>query len=154
MRVRSAEDLPPHLRDQVSAALATESPTTHDPAHRKYRNEPVIRDGKRFDSKLEADFYDLLCSAWTAGHVRWFVRQVPFELQGGVKYRADFCVFWRVVDPVTQADHGHSRIEVVDCKGVITQESINKLKQVQEAYGVTVQLVERDGGRLRMRPWR
>jgi hypothetical protein len=151
MRYKSISELPLALRAQVQHI---ETPTTAGSAPRKYRNEPAYRDGKRFDSKLEADFYDLFTNAWHAGQLRWFVRQVTFELQGGVKYRADFVVFWRVVDQATKVDHGHSRIEVVDCKGLLTQESINKLKQVQEAYGVTVSLGVREGGRLHMRPWR
>ncbi len=152
MRVRSVDELPAHLRPQVERALVVESPTRADPAVRKYRNEPVMRDGKRFDSILEADFYDLFTAAWRAGQLLWFVRQVPFELQGGVRYRADFLVFWRV--DLSKVDRGHSRVEVVDCKGVVTQEAINKFKQVQAGYGVTVQLGVREGGRLTMRPWR
>lgn len=149
MRFKSIAELPPLLRAQVQSVGNTS--TSGAPA-RKYRNEPAYRDGKRFDSRLEADFYDLFTAAWKNGQVRWFVRQVPFELQGGVRYRADFCVVWHV--QAGPRDSGHSRVDVIDCKGVLLQESINKFKQVQEAYGITVQLGVREHGRLQMRPWR
>ena len=147
MRVKSIDELPLHLRSQI------ETPTTAARAS-KYRNEPIVVDGKRFDSRLEADFYAVLNQAYTAGSVRWFVRQVPFELQGGVRYRADFLVVWRADDPGNSFDRGLCRVEVIDCKGLVTQEAINKFKQVEAGYGVKVLLAQREAGRIQVRPWR
>lgn len=97
----------------------------------KYRNVPAMSaDGKRFDSKLERDYYEQLVLRWKAGDLRWFIRQVNFELEGGVKYRADFLVV-----PLVGA------IEVVDTTGVLTQAKANKLKQMKARYGIDVQLV-------------
>lgn len=96
----------------------------------KYRNVPArSADGKRFDSKLERDYYEQLVLRWKAGDILWFVRQVPFELEGGVVYRADFLV-------VTAAG-----VEVVDTTGVMTRAKANKLKQVKARYGIEVQVV-------------
>ena len=55
-----------------------------------------------------------------------------FRLEGGVVYRADFLV--------VLAD---GSIQVVDCKGIDTQSSINKRKQVKERYGLDVLLVRK-----------
>lgn len=97
---------------------------------RKYRNTPAkSADGKRFDSKIERDYYEQLLLRWKAGDILWFVRQVTFELEGGVDYRADFLV-------VTPAG-----VEVVDTTGLMTQVKANKLKQVRARYGIDVQIV-------------
>lgn len=105
---------------------------TPPPKPRKYRNQPCLSaDGKRFDSKLERDYYEQLVQRWKAGDVRWFIRQVTFELEGGVKYRADFVV----VCP--------AGINVVDATGVMTQAKANKLKQMKARYGIEVQLVRK-----------
>ena len=60
---------------------------------RKYRNEPVTIDGKRFDSKHEAAVYQELALRVKAGELQCVCRQVPFDLPGGVKYIADFVAF-------------------------------------------------------------
>lgn len=151
MRLKSIDELPVHLRSQVETQI--ETPTTAAPVS-KYRNEPIIVDGKRFDSRLEADFYLTLMAGYTSGAVRWFVRQVPFELQGGVRYRADFVVVWRADVPGSTFDRALSLVEVIDCKGIVTQEAINKFKQVEAGFGVKVKLAQREGGRIQVRPWR
>lgn len=99
----------------------------------KYRNTRCqSADGKWFDSKLERDYYEKLLPRWKAGDVRWFIRQVTFELEGGVKYRADFLL-------ITAA----GAVEVVDTTGVMTQTKANKLKQMKERYGIEVQVVRK-----------
>lgn len=96
---------------------------------RKYRNEPIIVDGYRFDSKLEARYYGEVKLRQRAGYVAWFIRQVRFDLPGRVIYRADFLEVL-----------AEGRVVVTDCKGRDTQSSINKRKQVYALYGVQVQL--------------
>lgn len=96
----------------------------------KYRNKRCqSADGEWFDSKLERDYYEKLLLRWKAGDILWFVRQVNFQLEGGVKYRADFLVVLA------------AGVEVVDTTGVLTQAKINKLKQVRARYGIEVQVV-------------
>lgn len=98
----------------------------------KYRNQPCLSaDGKRFDSKLERDYYEQLLLRWKAGDVLWFVRQVTFELEGGVKYRCDFLV-------VTVTG-----VEVIDTTGVMTSVKKNKLRQMKARFGIDVQLVRK-----------
>ncbi len=60
------------------------------PKPRKYRNMPVVVDGIRFDSKLEARCYQELLLRKAAGDIWLLLRQVPFALEGGVVYRCDF----------------------------------------------------------------
>jgi hypothetical protein len=98
----------------------------------KYRNVPTEVDGKWFASKLEANYYKQLKNLWTLGSIAWFTRQVPFDLPGGVKYRADFLV----VDI-------HGKLRVIDCKGKMTDTSRIKIAQVEEIYGIKIELVRK-----------
>jgi len=88
------------------------------------------RDGKKFPSKLEARYYDKLVKDVADGHVIFFLRQVGFDLTGGVRYFADFMVF------KTDGD-----IEIIDCKGQKTPMSNLKVKQVETLYPVTIKIV-------------
>jgi Protein of unknown function (DUF1064) len=98
----------------------------------KYRNKRTRVDGILFDSKLEAKRYGELKALKAVGEVAWFITQVPFRLPGGITYRADFLVVWKGLIP---------RIE--DCKGAMTRVSLNKIKQVQEIYGITVDIIKK-----------
>jgi hypothetical protein len=99
---------------------------------RKYRNTPTTVDGWKFDSKLEARRYVELKMLQAGGHVAWFLCQVPFRLPGHIIYRADFMICWW---------DGSARLSVEDCKGVSTRVSTNKIKQVEELYGLKVTIV-------------
>lgn len=100
----------------------------------KYRNEPVVVDGMRFDSKLEAQHYGRLKLAQSVGALK-FERQVNFDLTvNGVKvatYRADFVV--------TFAQDG--RTEVQDCKGMLTPEYRLKKKLMLACHGIQIREV-------------
>jgi len=134
LRLTSVDQLPAAHRDHARAQLqgAPAKPMTPPavvPAQkpRKYRNQVAFADGIRFDSRLEARCYEWLKARQQSGQIAWFIRQVPFGLEGGVIYRADFLAVG-------------SAIEVIDAKGRDTQASINKRKQVKARYGVEVQL--------------
>lgn len=132
MRVRSLDELPPSLRSQVAPLLSGQQsqPLLAQKAKpSKYRNQPMVVDGERFDSKLEARCFQWLKLRATSGEVLWFIRQVPFRLEGGVVYRADFLAVLAA-----------GGVEVIDAKGHLTQASANKIKQVRERYGVEVVL--------------
>jgi hypothetical protein len=100
----------------------------------KYRNKRTEVDGWMFDSKLEAGRYLELKDLRRAGAIAWFLSQVPFRLPGGIIYRADFLVVWH--DPM-------QRVTIEDCKGCRTRVSLNKIKTVEEIYGITVQIIDR-----------
>ena len=61
----------------------------------------------------------------------FFLRQVPFDLPGGVKYRADFMIFW--------AD---GSVTVEDVKGYDTPQSRLKRRQGEVLYPVKIELVK------------
>lgn len=88
----------------------------------------TIRDGIKFQSKREALYYDELKMKQKAGLVLFFLRQVPFDLPGNIKYRCDFQEF-----------HGDGTVHFVDVKGHRTPQYIDKKKQVEALYPVTIE---------------
>lgn len=126
LRYPSLADVPAHLLGGQVDRRATAAPGSQKP--RKYRNTPTVVDGIRFDSKLEARCYQWLFLQWKAGEVLWFVRQVNFDLPGGIKYRADFVVV------------GRQGVLVVDAKGIVTPDCRNKVKLMKATYDIEVVL--------------
>lgn len=102
----------------------------------KYRNQPTEVDGLRFDSKAEAAYYGHLKLLKAAGDVIYFLRQVPFDLPGNVKYRCDFMVV------------RETGIEYIDVKGAITATFRLKKKQVEALYPVKIRCVKHQRGQF------
>jgi len=90
--------------------------------------EERTADGIVFASKAEARRYQDLKLLRSAGHVRFFLRQVPFHLPGGTRYLLDFLVFWT---------DGHQSFE--DVKGTRTEVYELKRRQLAELYGVEIE---------------
>jgi hypothetical protein len=113
----------------VSNGAPMSVPTVHsEPTKpRKYRNTPVMVDGIRFDSKLEARCYQELLLRKAAGDIWLLLRQVPFPLEAGVVYRCDFFTVSR-----------SGAVEVIDATGVVTPTKRDKIKQVYARYGIHV----------------
>jgi Protein of unknown function (DUF1064) len=96
----------------------------------KYRNRACVIDGLRFPSRLEARCYEWLKARRDViRDVAWFVRQVPFDLPGGIKYRADFLA-------VLVA----GGVEVIDAKGMLTDVAKLKLRLMKSTHGIDVVL--------------
>lgn len=93
----------------------------------KYSAKAVAIDGIRFSSKKEARYYGNLKLAQKSGELLYFLRQVPFDLPGGIKYRVDFAEFWK-----------NRAIKYVDVKGYKTKEYIIKKKLVESLYPVEI----------------
>jgi hypothetical protein len=91
-----------------------------------------VRDQKKFPSKLERHYYDLLVNRQKCGDVIFFLRQVPFDLPGGVRYVVDFQVFL-----------ANGEVEFVDTKGKDTALSIAKRKMVEDLYPIEILIVTR-----------
>ena len=89
----------------------------------KYHNKKVVVDGKKFDSKKEAERYQALKMLENANIISNLSRQVPFELipkqkdERAVKYIADF----------TYIETATGKIIVEDVKGYRTD--VYKLKR-------------------------
>jgi len=92
----------------------------------KFNAIPVEFDGIRFDSKKEGRYYNEL-KMRLKGDVLFFLRQVPFDLPGGVKYRVDFEVFYK-----------DGTVEFIDVKGHRTKDYIMKKKMVESMYPVKI----------------
>lgn len=105
----------------------------------KYRNNPIIIDGIRFDSTKEGHRWCELQALQKAGIISDLQRQVPYELQPAfyfkgkkvrpIQYKADFVY-----------TDGSERI-VEDVKGVKTQEYKMKKKMMQYIYGIDIKEV-------------
>lgn len=97
----------------------------------KYGNRKVEWDGKKFDSEHEAIIYRGLKLRCMMGGCKCILRQVPFDLPGGIVYKADFVVIGE--DMKIQA--------VIDAKSEATKKDrvyINKKKQIRELYGIEI----------------
>jgi len=121
LRYASLKDIPRHLVPG-NVAVPAKKPS-------KYRSEPVVIDGERYDSRLEARCAGCLDLRWRAGEILWYTRQTPFKLEGGVVYRADFL-----------AALANGGVEVIDATGLLTPTKANKLKQMKARYGIDVVL--------------
>jgi hypothetical protein len=96
----------------------------------KYKNVRCVRDGIKFDSIKEADYYSyVVVPSLTTGRFLMCLRQVPFHLPGGVIYRLDFLEF-----------HADGTVHAVDVKGTQTKEFIIKKKQVEALYPIVIEL--------------
>lgn len=98
--------------------------------HHKFGAIACERDQKKFPSRLERRYYDLLKMRQSSGDVLFFLRQVPFDLSGGVKYIVDFQVFL-----------ANGTVEFIDTKGRDTPLSIAKRKIVEDLYPIEIQIV-------------
>jgi len=93
----------------------------------KYNNTRTPVGELNFDSKAEAARYCELVIAQQGRLVKFFVRQVGFDLPGNTKYRADYLVVWT-----------DGRVTVEDVKGVVTQVYKLKKRQVEQLYGIEI----------------
>ena len=100
-----------------------------DAARKKYRNQPTVVDGIRFDSKREAAYYTHLKLRVLAGEIRYFLRQVPIHLPGGTRLVVDFLEF-----------HRDGSVHYVDTKGRETEAFKVKRREIQHHYPITVEL--------------
>jgi hypothetical protein len=97
----------------------------------KYHVRPQAErryNGILFASVKEMDYYKDLELLIKAGEMRFFLRQVPFDLPGGVKYRVDFVEFRK-----------DGSVRFMDVKGVKTDMFIMKRKQVQSLYPIKIE---------------
>jgi hypothetical protein len=97
----------------------------------KYHVRPQAErryNGILFASVKEMDYYKDLELLIKAGEMRFFLRQVPFDLPGGVKYKVDFVEFRK-----------DGSVRFVDVKGMETPMFKVKRKQVEACYLVKIE---------------
>lgn len=97
----------------------------------KFGAKPDNRGDIRFDSKLEAKYYDRLCLRVKRREVVFFLRQVAFHLPGRTRYVVDFQEF-----------HYDGTVHFIDVKGMETEMFKLKKRQVEELYPVTIEVVK------------
>ena len=107
-------------------------PKAKAPKPSKYRNKPTEVDGIRFDSKLEAKYYDHLKLCQQAGELLFFLRQTPFHLSCGTKYVVDFVEFWKDGSTV-----------FTDVKGTETPVFKIKKRMVENEYSIKLNIVKK-----------
>ena len=110
---------------------------------RKYRNEPEMAEGIRFDSKKEAGRFRELQAMLQAGLIRELRLQQDFTLQEAyttpdgrriraIRYCADFCY-------ERKTQNGWEKIvEDVKSRATRTQKYIIKRKMMQDRYGIEI----------------
>jgi len=96
----------------------------------KFRAKQTLSNGIKFQSKKEARYYERLNLLQKAGEIIFFLRQVPFDIAGGVKYRADFMEF-----------RSDGTVHIVDVKGFKTPEYIARKKMVEALYPIIIEEV-------------
>jgi len=89
----------------------------------KFHAVQTIRDGMKFSSKKEANYYDFLKLEVTQGRVVGFFMQVPLHLPGKIIYRMDFLVFY-----------SNGTCEGIEVKGYETPEWKLKEKLINRFY--------------------
>jgi len=96
----------------------------------KFRAIPTERDGIKFASKKEANYYDTIKYRQQMGEVLFFLRQVPIHLPGGTKLVVDFVEF-RTDDTV----------HFIDTKGIETDSFKIKRREVEALYPIKIETV-------------
>jgi hypothetical protein len=149
VRYRSLEDLPPQARKQAEKALAGwNQPAANDarferPARpRKYGNVPVIQDGRRFDSKIQARRNRQLRLQVATGEIKGFISEVSVRLPSGNRMRLDELVNQPMPHECWKcgAENLIATLVLEDTKGLITPAWKAKCAELEAALGVKVRI--------------
>ena len=87
---RTGQQLPEGMQEAQGKGESAERKNAVQATGSKYGNCKTELDGRKFDSRHEAEVYRQLSLAARAGEYCAVLCQVPFYLPGGVKYIADF----------------------------------------------------------------
>ena len=122
------------LEARTGLPIASQIDTTKRGRHGE---RTTIVDGIKFRSKLEADRYRELKLLKLAGKVKWFLRQVPFDVSVGVVYRLDFLVCWNLSGTPDEV------LGYEETKGHLTDKARIKIGVVQERYAIKITILRR-----------
>lgn len=121
--------------EHVRTCDAVRQPDKPKPKKNKYNAIRTEYNGVLFDSKLEADYAKHLDGLRAGDSDFFYLRQVPFDLPGKIKYRCDFMTgMWC---------DGKCILTFIDTSGKMTRTKINKIKQVEALYPVKIIIVKR-----------
>ena len=96
----------------------------------KYGAKKTSIDGHVFDSLKEANYYEELKLRLKAGEIKGFCLQPIFILAPSLKYKADFIIF-----------NNNGTSEIIDVKGMKTQNYITKKKIFADKYNLEIREV-------------
>ena len=96
----------------------------------KFKAKSCESDGIKFGSKKERAYYERLKLLQKSGEILFFLRQVPFDLPGKVRYFCDFLEF-----------HADGNCVFTEVKGYMTDLGLMKLKVVQDLYNIDINIV-------------
>lgn len=114
---------------EIRTADAKPAPPTAAPS--KYHSVMTEIQGIKFHSKREATYFQTLQARVHLGDVKYFLRQVPFHLPGGIKYLVDFLEV-----------HADGSVHYIDVKGFKTETYRIKRRQVEALYPVKIEEVK------------
>jgi hypothetical protein len=135
---------PAHVRSIDNKFLKNLDASAAAARNGKYKNTKRVRDGIRFDSILEADYYSQLEFLRKANEISYYLRQVPIHLPGGVILRVDFVTYTEFgLDVERLTGERLWVVRYIDTKGFHTRESKNKIKMAEHLYGIKIQLVKK-----------
>lgn len=83
-----------------------------------------------FSSKKESEYYRMLKLRQMSGEVLFFLRQVRFDLDAGLRYTVDFMEF-----------HADGNIHFVEVKGMRSKDYIMRKKLVESQYPIKIEEV-------------
>jgi hypothetical protein len=122
--------------DRMSAAEARK--LLKPKKQRKFKNEPIVVDGRRYASKREAAFCEDLIRLEKAGKIGGLELQKRFELLGPTGEL--ICVY---VADAAYWDHEQDRFRVIDIKGAPETAAFKlKRKMMRALKGLEVEVVK------------
>ncbi len=120
----NVEDMTEQQKAALKDSEAIQAPKP--PRKSKYNAIKTVVDGITFDSKKEARIYGELK---LRPDVKFILRQVSFPLPGGFKHRVDFMLYYK-----------DGRVTFCEAKGYKHRIGEMKRKQVEELYGITIEV--------------
>ena len=116
---------------KVNSAGYVDSATyvDEDKPKQKYHNVPTIIEGIRYSSKREGKYAEQLNLLKKTGAIKFYLRQVGFDLPGKIRHFVDFLIFY--------ADGTYKFVEV---KGRDLPMGKLKRHQVEELYEIKIYL--------------
>ena len=101
--------------------------TPKKPRRSKFGAIPTTVEGKTFHSKKEARICEVLK---LRPEVKFILRQIPFDIPGGFKHCVDFMLY-----------HHDGTVSFAEAKGYDNRLGNLKRRQVEEIYGITIEVL-------------
>ena len=134
--IEEFEALQKRLKSPLGSAVISSIPVYQQKSTNKHRNVICEADNLKFPSKKHRKHYLLLRAMQTAGVIKFFLREVPFDLPGHyengriVRHYVDFMVVYQDMtvkfQEVKGRDLSHGRLKRI---------------QTEELYGIKIEVI-------------